>query len=164
MLNLGYFDDKDATYKVYVKSLGFETADGIVEIPVGVELDPTSSTENGLENGWKGAEIGTLIYGTEDCGIFAAETTIDWIGYRLALKVNGSGCNATTRIMLDGEDGTEIGKCVIGAAGGVYSAVVKNVTGRHSVFLKVEYNYTGWFVDWYKDRNLFELESFVFMK
>ena len=89
MLNLGYFDDKDATYKVYVKSLGFETADGIVEIPVGVELDPTSSTENGLENGWKGAEIGTLIYGTEDCGIFAAETTIDWIGYRLALKVNG---------------------------------------------------------------------------
>ena len=89
MLNLGYFDDKDATYKVYVKSLGFETADGIVEIPVGVELDPTSSTKNGLENGWKGAEIGTLIYGTEDCGIFAAETTIDWIGYRLALKVNG---------------------------------------------------------------------------
>lgn len=81
-----------------------------------------------------------------------------------AVKVNGSGCNATIRIMLDGEDGTEIGKCVIGAAGGAYSAVVKNVTGRHSVFLKVEHNYTGWFVDWYKDRNLFELESFVFMK
>lgn len=89
MLNLGFIDDKDATYKMYVKSLGFETENGIVEVPVEVELDPASSTANGLENGWKGAEIGSLIYGTEDCGIFAAETDIDWIGYRLALMVNG---------------------------------------------------------------------------
>ena len=89
MLNLGFVDDKDATYKMYVKSLGFETENGIVEVPVDIELDPTSSTANGLENGWKGAEIGSLIYGTEECGIFAAETDIDWIGYRLALMVNG---------------------------------------------------------------------------
>lgn len=89
MLNLGFIDDKDATYKMYVKSLGFETENGIVEVPVEVELDPTSNTANGLENGWKGAEIGSLIYGTEDCGLFAAETDIDWIGYRLALIVNG---------------------------------------------------------------------------
>ena len=89
MLNLGFIDDKDASYKMYVKSLGFETENGIVEIPVEVELDPASNSGNGLENGWKGAEIGALIYGTEDCGIFAAETDIDWIGYRLALMVNG---------------------------------------------------------------------------
>lgn len=90
MLNLGFINtDKNATYKMYVNSLGFETADGIVEIPVNVTLDPSSASENGLENGWKGAEIGALIYGTEECGIFAAETTIDWIGYRLALMVNG---------------------------------------------------------------------------
>lgn len=88
MLNLGFIDDKDASYKVYVKSLGFETENGIVEVPVDVELDP-STAANGLENGWKGAKIGTLIYGTEDCGIFAAETDIEWIGYRLALMVNG---------------------------------------------------------------------------
>ena len=81
-----------------------------------------------------------------------------------AVKVNGVGCNAVIRILIDGEDGTEIGKCVIGAASGTYSAIVKNVTGRHSVFFKIEHNYTGWFVDWYKDRHLFELESFVFMK
>ena len=81
-----------------------------------------------------------------------------------SVKVNGSGCNATIRIMLDGENGTEIGKCVIGASSGTYSSIVKNVTGKHSVFFKVEHNYTGWFVDWYKDRTLFELESFVFMK
>lgn len=79
-------------------------------------------------------------------------------------KVNGSGCNSTIRILIDSEDGEEIGRCVIGAAGGTYTAVVKNVTGRHSVFFKIEHNYTGWFVDWYKERHLFELESFVFMK
>ena len=36
-----------------------------------------------------GAEIGSVIYGTEECGIVAAETTIDWIGYRFALIING---------------------------------------------------------------------------
>lgn len=81
-----------------------------------------------------------------------------------AARVNGSGCNATIRIFIDSEDGTEIGKCVIGAASGTYSAIVNNVTGRHSVFFKIEHNYTGWFVDWYKDRHLFELESFIFVK
>ena len=53
------------------------------------ELDPTSSSENGLENGWGGSEVGSLIYGTEECGIFAAKTDITWTNYRLALKING---------------------------------------------------------------------------
>lgn len=81
-----------------------------------------------------------------------------------AAMVNGAGCNSTIRILIDGEDGEEIGRCVIGAAGGTYSAVVKSVTGRHSVFFIIEHNYEGWFVDWYKERQLFELKSFVFMK
>ncbi len=90
MLNLGFINtDTEATYKVYVKSLGLETENGIVEVPVDVELDPTSTAANGLENGWKGAEIGTIIYGDEACGLAAAETTIGWIGYRLALMVDG---------------------------------------------------------------------------
>ena len=81
-----------------------------------------------------------------------------------AAKVNGSGCSATIKIFIDGEEGTEIGSCKIGSASGCYTSVVKNVTGRHSVFFQIEHNYEGWFVDWYKDRQLFELESFVFMK
>lgn len=81
-----------------------------------------------------------------------------------AVKVNGSGCSATIKILIDGEDGAEIGECKIGSSSGTYTAIVKNVTGRHSVFFKIEHNYEGWFVDWYKDRHLFELESFVFMK
>lgn len=91
MLNMGFINpDTEATYKVYVKSLGFETENGIVEIPVDIELDPSSNTKNGLENGWKGAEIGSVVYGTEQCGIVAAETSISWIGYRLALVVDGT--------------------------------------------------------------------------
>ena len=108
MLNLGFINtDIEAEYTVYVNSLGFETADGIVEIPVNVTLDPTSTSENGLENGWKGSEIGSLIYGTEECGIFAAETTIDWIGYRLALMVNGEEVpftSVTYNITINGLD------------------------------------------------------------
>ena len=72
--------------------------------------------------------------------------------------------SATIKIFIDGEDGTEIGECKIGAASGTYTSVVKNVTGRHSVFFVIEHNYEGWFVEWYKDRMLFDLESFVFMK
>ncbi|MBQ7756858.1 MAG: family 43 glycosylhydrolase [Oscillospiraceae bacterium] len=90
VLNLGFINtDKEATYKVYVKSLSLETENGMVEIPVDVELDPTSASDNGLENGWKGSELNSVVYGDESCGLVAAETTISWISYRLALVVNG---------------------------------------------------------------------------
>ncbi len=90
VLNLGFINtDVDAEYKVFVKSLTLETENGQVEIPVNAELDPASSSENGLENGWCGSEVGALIYGTEECGIFAMETEIEWISYRLALKIDG---------------------------------------------------------------------------
>ena len=90
LLNFGFINvDPDAKYKVLVKSIGLETENGIVEVPVNAELDPTSDSANGLANGWMGAEIGSVVYGTEECGIVAAETTVDWIGYRFALMVNG---------------------------------------------------------------------------
>ncbi len=90
VLNLGFINpDSEASYKVHVHSLGLETEQGIVEIPVNKELDPTSPATNGLANGWGGAEIGTVIYGTAECGIVATATDIEWIDYRMALMVNG---------------------------------------------------------------------------
>ena len=90
IVNLGFINtDTKAKYKVLVRSLTLATENGDVEVPVNKELDPTSSSENGLENGWGGSEVGSLIYGTEECGIFAAKTDITWTNYRLALKVNG---------------------------------------------------------------------------
>ena len=90
LLNFGFINvDPDAEYKVHVKSIGLETENGIVEVPVNAELDPSSESANGLANGWMGAEIGSVVYGTKKCGIVAAETTVDWIGYRFALVING---------------------------------------------------------------------------
>ena len=90
LLNFGFINvDPDAKYKVHVKSIGLETENGIVEVPVNADLDPSSESANGLANGWMGAEIGSVVYGTEECGIVAAETTVDWIGYRFALVING---------------------------------------------------------------------------
>ncbi len=90
VLNLGYISpDINADYYVYVKSLTLETEKGNVEISVEKKLDPRDANANGLANGWGGAEIGSLIYGTNETGLFAEETTVDWIGYRIALKVDG---------------------------------------------------------------------------
>lgn len=91
VLNLGFINpNPDAEYKVHVNSLSLETEDGMVEIPVNADLNPASDSGNGLANGWNGKQIGALIYGSDKAGIFAAETDIEWIGYRLALMVDGS--------------------------------------------------------------------------
>lgn len=80
-------------------------------------------------------------------------------------QINGFGCNAKLHILIDDdENGTEIGVCEIGHDSGTISTIVKNVTGRHSVFFKVSTDYTGWTADYFKQRQLFELKKFVFMK
>lgn len=82
----------------------------------------------------------------------------------LSFKTKGTGCSSTIRILIDGEDGTQIGTCKIGSGDGVYNCIVDNVTGRHSLYFVVEHNYGGWYVEVFENRNLFELESFVFIK
>lgn len=81
-----------------------------------------------------------------------------------SVKVKGTGCKSKIRIFIDGEDGEEIGCCDVGADDGVYSTIVKNVTGRHSIFFVVETSFGGWFKDATNGRHLFELDEFVFMK
>ncbi len=68
--------------------------------------------------------------------------------------------------MIDGDDenGKEIGVCEIGTHDGEYKAVVENVCGRHSVFLKVNHPYKEWFAHVFDDRNLFDLISIIFKK
>ena len=81
-----------------------------------------------------------------------------------AANINGFGCDSILHILIDGENGTEIGSCKIGRDSGVVSTTVKNVTGRHAVFFKVTTEYSGWTAEFFKGRQLFELKSFVFMK
>ncbi|MCH5194531.1 MAG: family 43 glycosylhydrolase [Oscillospiraceae bacterium] len=82
-----------------------------------------------------------------------------------SVNVNGMGCDSVLHILIDGEDGEEIGSVRIGRNGGVLDTVVKAVTGRHSVFFKVTTDYADdWTGEPFKNRCLFELKSFVFMK
>lgn len=81
-----------------------------------------------------------------------------------AVKVKGCGCDSRLHILLDGEDGEEIGSLAIGHDDGVLNAVVKSATGRHALYFKVTTDYEGWMGEMFRGRNLFELVSFVFLK
>lgn len=81
-----------------------------------------------------------------------------------AAKINGCGMDCHLHILIDGENGEEIGCVDIGHDSGVINTIVKAVTGRHSVFFKITTDYTGWTKGYFDNRTLFELEEFVFMK
>jgi len=82
-------------------------------------------------------------------------------GMTLCLKARGRGVKCLVRVKADDE---EIGVCEIGAGDGVYTARVKPVTGRHALYLEAENKVEGWMGRFFEGRDLFELESFVFMK
>jgi arabinoxylan arabinofuranohydrolase len=79
-------------------------------------------------------------------------------------KILGMGCDAVMHILIDGEDGEEIGCCRIGHDSSAIHTIVKSVTGRHAVFFKITTEYVGWMGEMFRGRNLFELCSFVFLK
>lgn len=87
-------------------------------------------------------------------------------GLTAAFKVHGLGTNSRIHIRLDSEDGEEIGVCKIGTADGVYKTKVKHVTGRHALFLTADDCIPAdyWMRSFVENRDLFELEEFVFMK
>lgn len=78
-----------------------------------------------------------------------------------AVNVSGAGCKSSIHIFADDE---EIGVCHIDTQDGEYRARVKKVTGRHAVFFKIDYDYTGWGADCFNNRNLFDLIEFTFRK
>ncbi|MBQ5311628.1 MAG: xylan 1,4-beta-xylosidase, partial [Oscillospiraceae bacterium] len=84
-------------------------------------------------------------------------------------RVHGLGCNCKMHIYADDE---EIGVCEIGHGDGVVESVVKCVTGRHAVYFKITTDYpdpdsdvdNAWMGNYFKERDLFELVEFTFMK
>ena len=86
-------------------------------------------------------------------------------GMTLALRVRGMGVKCRVRARLDDpQTGPEIGVCEIGTGDGVYRTKVSPVTGRHALYLIAEHKIEGWMNQFFQDRRLFELESFVFLK
>lgn len=110
---------------------------------------PVTNITDGCVMGWKYFDFG---------GDFSSKTM------QIRLKVRGCGSKGRIRVLLDGEDGEELGTVDFGEDGGVIGGRIKAASGRHSVFLIAESGYEGWFADSMKGRQLFMLDSFVFMK
>lgn len=60
--------------------------------------------------------------------------------------------------------GHKIGSIRIGHDGGVAETAVEAVTGIHALYFTVTTDYKGWTAGYFKERNLLEIEKFVFMK
>lgn len=83
---------------------------------------------------------------------------------QVRMKIRGMGSRGRIRILIDAEDGEEIGAVEFGEDSGVIGGRVKAVTGRHAVLFVAEDSYEGWFADEMKGRQLLGLQEFVFIK
>lgn len=84
--------------------------------------------------------------------------------YELAIKVLGCGMNCLLRIVVDDENGEEIGRVTVGPSDGIVRTAVKALTGRHAVYFIPEITTEGWMRGFFEERKLFEFCSFVFLK
>lgn len=103
----------------------------------------------GTVMGWKYFDFG------ED---FSSKTML------FSARVKGFGADCDVHILADAEDGEEIGCVHVGHDGGVVETVVKALTGRHAIFLKVTTTYEGWMAQYFEGRCLMELHEFLFSK
>lgn len=83
---------------------------------------------------------------------------------QIRLKVRGTGAGGKLHILLDSEDGEELGTVDFGRGDGVIGGRIKAATGRHALFFKAEDCYDGWFAESMKGRHLLELVEFVVIK
>jgi len=83
---------------------------------------------------------------------------------QIRMKMRGMGSKGSIRILLDSEDGEEIGSINFGENDSVIGGRLKAVTGRHALYFVVQSGYEGWFADAMKGRQLLAIEEFVFIK
>lgn len=115
------------------------------------ELDTFTRPVTGIKNGV------VLGYKYFDFGEDYSSRTMEF-----CVNVTGTGCRSTIHVLTDSENGEELGCCKIDRHSGEYRGVIKKITGRHAVYLRVEHDYGGWFVKEFEGRNLFDLLSFTF--
>jgi hypothetical protein len=151
---------------VEMTSLGFEEALNPYEITYAdtacvlrdggliTELDPftlvLTKIKNGTVMGWKYYDFGT----DDTNGVL-----------RFAAKIIPHGCSGKVHIYADEVSPEhEIGDADFERGSTLIFCKTKLLTGRHAIFLAVEDAYKSWAKDSFKDRQLFDLISFVFMK
>ncbi len=82
----------------------------------------------------------------------------------IAMKVRGMGVKCKVKVLLDDENGEELGELEIGTGDGVYTAKLKNVTGRHALYFKAYHGIEGWTKPYFDIKPLLEVEEYVIMK
>ena len=131
-------------------------ADTACVLKGGCYITETSVFERPITNVTDGCVMGWKYF---DFGDDYASSTM-----QIRLKVRGAGSRGKVRVRIDSEDGEELGTVDFAEDSGVIGGRVKAVTGRHAVYLVAESGYEGWFAGEMKGRQLFMLDSFVFMK
>ena len=106
-----------------------------------------TSVTDGCVMGWKYYDFGS-----------------DTDPFSVKLKVRGMGCRGTISVHLDSDENEPVGTVEFTENGGVISAGLTGITGRHAVYLRANAGYEGWAADYFKGRTLFELEKFVFVR
>lgn len=150
---------------VEMTSLGFEDSLNPYEItPADVACvimkDAFVTEKNVFERTVTNIKDGEVLgYKYYDFGDDYGSKTMDF-----AVDIRGCGANCHIHIFLDSPDGEELGVCDVGREDGMYSSVIKAVTGRHAIYLTISTDYEGWTGSFFEGRQLFELKSFVFMK
>lgn len=149
MTSLGFESSLDP-YKIIPAEIACVLKGGCIVTEKDSFTRPVTQIKNGAVIGYRYFDFG------ED---FSSKTL------ELAVQVSGSGCRSMLRILLDDyENGEEVGCVEIGSQDGEYSARIKNITGRHAVYFKVEHCYVGWFANAFDERNLFDFIAFTFKK
>lgn len=83
----------------------------------------------------------------------------------LSLKMQPRGCSGKVHVYLDDPtEGEKIGTVEFGTGDRVAEGVMRMVTGRHAVYLVAEDAHMGWAKDSFVNRQLLDLEAFVFRK
>lgn len=83
---------------------------------------------------------------------------------QIRVKIHGLGSHGKLHILLDSENGEEIGWVDFAQGSGVIGGRVKAATGRHALFIRVEAGYDGWFAHEMQGRQLLQISEIVFMK
>lgn len=150
---------------VEMTSMGFESvldpyemtlADSVCVLKGGkafiTELDPftrvITNITDGCVMGWKYYDFGEDF--TDDTITFMAQ-------------VSPRGCHGKIVICIDDEK-TEIGFAEFQRDSTVVRGKVKNITGRHAVYLIAKDGYTGWSACYFEGRQLIDLKAFQFCK
>ena len=82
----------------------------------------------------------------------------------LMIDTKGMGQSGKIHVLLDSEDGTEIGCGEFFRDDRVLRLPVGPVTGLHALYLKVDCSRTGWMKDNFTDRELIRIRRIVFCK